>query len=333
MKKNILTFEIQSINSDVEVNVEKFLLPFLSPTTNGANYWDSPNEANIKELSVREITRINNQVREIINILEQNNLLNNSKEISLLDVGTGNGMVPKLLSYLERNINATGIDPFLHGGHKTSWQKSDSTRNMDLCIELWKKENNLKRIPLITEHNYQEHKRYLDEHLNLCSKRYKIVYCKAIEHVPNWAEFADQLCEALDNEGLLIIKHRSFFSYLGPHRYSTTGIPWGHCLMNDDEYKKYSKYFHPERSDQMCDFYFNGLSNPRMTLTQLIRRLNSNNLDLLNINITKPKYSKSQFEIINQMPGHIDLVLKNNPLLSYEEMTSGLISIVLKKQK
>ena len=69
-----------------------------------------------------------------------------------------------------------------------------------------------------------------------------------------------------------------------------------------------------------------------MTISQLIRKLNSNNLDLVSLNLTKPKYADYQFSLINKMPSYIDLILKKNPSLSYEEMTSGLVNIVLQKK-
>ena len=42
--------------------------------------------------------------------------------------------------------------------------------------------------------------------------------------------------KVMNNEGIFIIKHRSFFSYLGAHRYSAVEIPWGHLLLNDKQY-------------------------------------------------------------------------------------------------
>ena len=83
----------------------------------------------------------------------------------------------------------------------------------------------------------------------------------------------------------------------------------------------------------MINFYLNGLSHPRMTIHDLIRKCNSNNLDLLSMNITKPTYAEAQFKVIKESPELIDLILKLNPSLSFEEMTSGLITLVFQKRK
>ena len=335
MSSSISKFLVKSCNQYMPVDEGRFLLPFLSPTSPGTNYWDSPTEAKIEGLGEREVSRIVAQVDEILKIIHKTNYLfdKNQDNITLLDVGTGNGMVPKLISSINKKVLATGIDPFLHGGHKTSWQKSKSEENMRLCIEKWNKLFNQKNQETLNLNNYNEYKRYLEEHIEKTKTKYKVVYCKAIEHVPNWMEFSKQLSSVLDQDGLLIIKHRSFFSYLGPHRYSTTAIPWGHCLLNDIEYTEYARKFHPERSEKMTDFYFNDLSNPRMTISELIRNCNSNNLDIVSLNITKPSYAEAQFKIIQEFPQLIDLAIKKNPPLSYEEMTSGLITLVFQKRK
>ena len=110
---------------NLPVNTEKNLLNFLSPTSPGTNYWDSPNEV-LNELSQRDYKRVIGQAIEINNIINPKNVFNDKK--SLLDVGTGNGLVPKLLGYILPSLDCIGIDPFLHGGHKTSWQKSNLRR-------------------------------------------------------------------------------------------------------------------------------------------------------------------------------------------------------------
>ena len=77
---------------------------------------------------------------------------------------------------------------------------------------------------------------YLNDYLK--SKEFRaadLIYMKAIEHVPLWEEMAHEISRSLSDKGILMIKHRPFYSDLGPHRYATTGIPWGHCLLSDEE--------------------------------------------------------------------------------------------------
>ena len=50
--------------------------------------------------------------------------------------------------------------------------------------------------------------------------------------------------------------YKSFFSYLGAHRYGSTGLPWGHLRMSNEEYKSYVDNLFPNRSNAMKSFFF-----------------------------------------------------------------------------
>ena len=85
---------------------------------------------------------------------------------SLLDVGTGNGLVPKLLGYILPSLDCIGIDPFLHGGHKTSWQKSNLEKDIKSIIKLFNE-----NYPFFNKNktfegtNYREYKLFLNEYI------------------------------------------------------------------------------------------------------------------------------------------------------------------------
>ena len=68
-----------------------------------------------------------------------------------------------------------------------------------------------------------------------------------MEHIPEWNKMFRSFSNVSKKDTILYFKHRSFFSYLGPHRYSSSGIPWGHVILNDRDFKRYVKTFHPER--------------------------------------------------------------------------------------
>ena len=323
--------KISSCSYEAPINLEKYLLSFLSPTSPNTNYWDSPREANLKGLSEREISRIVKQACEINSIIEKH--FSKTKNINFLDVGTGNGMVPKFLNVINNQISSTAIDPFLHGGHKTSWQDSESKGNISRCIKHFKNNDGTNFHESSDDYmlRYIEKKLYLEEYIKKSSIKHDCVYCKAIEHVPNWEDFANQICSVVNDEGIIIFKHRSFFSYLGPHRYSSTAIPWGHCLMSNDEYVKYSRTYHENRHEDMCNFFFTGLSFPRMSLRELIQVCTKKELTLESLFIEKPRYHKLQDKVVNEHPVLIDKILEINKNLSYEEITSGLITLVFKK--
>ena len=331
-------YKISSLNIRVPADEKRFLTDFLNPTAEGSNYWDSPQEAQISGLSEREISRIIRQATEIKEIIDYYDI-NKSEDIyTFLDVGTGNGMVPRFLTFLEPKVEAVGIDPFLHGGHKTSWQNCDLSEELDSCWKFWTESSKNKNAnkPNISKNDclkrYSEYKKYLDKYLEDTKLKFDCVYCKAIEHVPNWRLFANQLANSLNNNGTLIIKHRSFFSYLGPHRYSTTIIPWGHCMLKDYEYKEYVDRYHKERSEEMNSFYFSSLSYPRMSISDLILTMINYGIYIDKIIIDRPRYQIMQNKVIESFPWLPGIILKNNPNLSFEEITSGLITFIFKKK-
>ena len=76
------------------------------------------------------------------------------------------------------------------------------------------------------------------------NEKFDIIYCKAIEHIHNWEKTFKNIDKVSKKDSIVYFKHRSFFSYLGAHRYASIGIPWGHVLLKDNEYKRFAKTFH-----------------------------------------------------------------------------------------
>ena len=61
------------------------------------------------------------QIHQILHLFKSLNVSLKNKKF--LDIGTGNGMIPKIISLITPIKLAVGIDPFLDKEHKTSWQK------------------------------------------------------------------------------------------------------------------------------------------------------------------------------------------------------------------
>ena len=121
-------------NKNFKVDIKENLLKFLTPTTPGTKYYDSPPERTINKF---EKGRILLQVNQFLYLM--NSIGYNLKNKSLLDVGTGNGTVPRLILNFTNIRKCDGTDPFYDGEHTTSWQKHDRDK---LYLNLSKYLNN-----------------------------------------------------------------------------------------------------------------------------------------------------------------------------------------------
>ena len=138
-----------SIDDDLfPVDLEKYLLKFLSKTSPGTNYWDNPPKGPITD---RQIGRVALQIHQLLDILNANGL--DLGKLSFLDIGTGNGMIPRLMLALTNIKEAFGSDPFLDGEHKTSWRESNQDSDFSNILDFIKK--NLDDRKLLKFENYR----------------------------------------------------------------------------------------------------------------------------------------------------------------------------------
>ena len=81
----------------------------------------------------------------------------------------------------------------------------------------------------------------------------------------------------------------------------------------------------------MIKFFFEDLSYPRMTTFDLIELFRERNIIPSSILYTKPRYFLQQDIINKRYPELVRLSLRCNPNLSFEELTSGLITYIFEK--
>ena len=323
---------------------KKYLLDILNPTSKNTKYYESPPPGKITNI---QIGRIILQVHQILNLV--NSLGYTFKNKNFLDVGCGNGMIPRLISSLTNIKKTYGIDPFLDGEHQTSWPKHDHYKIFLKITDKFKKkyldfaeyskylkyENftlkpEKQPITFKTKYHY-EFKKLSALNLEKLNKKIDIAYLKSIEHFNDWDKLFFKLNTCLNKKGIVIFKHRSFFSYLGAHRYANIGIPWGHVIFNEKNYKNYVNKFHKNRKKQMIDFYYKGLNYPRTTVSELIKYATNRNFRLRFIMIEPPHYNKKSTKYLNKVKDFWKIIKKNYPEVSSEEVLSGMYHIVLEK--
>ncbi len=348
MSRNIKTLFTKDNKIQLPVNIDKYLLALLSSTSPGTNYWESAPPAKISE---NQLGRILLQVHQILSIYESMNIDLNDK--NFLDIGTGNGMIPRIILFLSNLSKSTGVDPYLDGEHKSSWQKHDHDETLMeiknfilqhsdsfLDYKNYAKYTNREsfvfqpqpiKIPKSKNDNYGFYQIGINN-LSKLNEKFDLIYCKAIEHISDWETAFKSVSKASNQDAFFYLKHRSFFSYLGAHRYSSTGIPWGHLLLTDSEYRRYCEENHSSRHAEMIRFFFNDLTYPRNSLSEMITIAKDAGFNFHGMKIETPKYNHKTFHFINDIDNFWKIIQTNYPNLSSHELFSGMAHIIFKKQ-
>ena len=323
---------------------ENNLLPFLSPTADGTQWYEHSPEGQVTN---RDVGRYLLQFHQLASIIASKpNVLN---DMRFLDIGTGNGILPQMISQKLGAHLSVGIDPFEDGEHTTSWARNTRDTLLDLLFKRLSK----KQLVFNDYMDLLNHEQYstilpplpLEDSISDWSfvkafiedfdanERFNVFFVKAIDHIHNWNSLFHAAYELASEGAIFIIKHNSFFSFNGAHRYASTFIPWGHVVLNDEEYKEYTDHFHSDRSTRMQSFFFDELSYPRKTMSDLISMLYANGWIVRTIEVAIDKQIDRKFELIgdpNELVQNAKKVYNN---ISLDEMTSGRYLIVSEKRK
>lgn len=319
---------------------KKNLFPFITPTSKGTSWFDPPPENKITNRQIGRMLLQFHQVAEIINN-------DRPKDLKFLDVGTGNCILPELISRFFYCKKSIGIDPFEDGEHITSWPSGTRGKilkkalkyvnypflNFDNYKHLIKYEGFSKQPSQIKikkgYNNWKFKKKYIHELGK--NEKFNFIFAKCIDHIGNWENLFREISLRSEKNTTLLIKHNSFFSYNGAHRYASTFIPWGHVLLSEKEYQSYSKKYHSKRSGEMIDFYFKGLSYPRNTIDQLFSIINKLGWKITHIEQSNKKDYKKQLKLAGGGKKLFLNAKKKFPTITLSELISDRIIIIAKK--
>jgi len=338
-------------NISLPVSEKKYLLPFLTKSSKGTKYYDTPATLKVKKKYFAEKLLQFHQFVDIFNSIGVN-----LKNKNFLDVGTGNGIIPKALLLTNKVNTATGTDmysPYEHGSAKipiedrnfekfTKYLKKSIIKNK-LFYKLYSNdiketaEKNIFRPDDISveKFNFKKLRSYQflkigAQKLEKINKKFDIIYCKGFEHIHNWKLVLENFNSISKKNSCVYLKIRPFISYLGPHRFATTAIPWGHALLTEKEYKRYVNEFHYERREQMLRDYYDTLSFPRYSTDELIRLFEKKNFILLCQKTETPPYIEKIIKFKNKIKD-FDFLLKKNNRASNLDLTTSVQHLVFKK--
>ena len=97
-------------NQNLNINLKKFLLPMLTETSKGTKYWEPPKKKpNTKDVK-RYLSSKALQLHQFLDIAKSLDI--SFKHKKLLDVGSGNCLITKMLLKFTNLSQAIGTDPF-----------------------------------------------------------------------------------------------------------------------------------------------------------------------------------------------------------------------------
>ena len=326
---------------------KKFLLSYLSPTSKGTKWYESPPSNMLNSRLVGRYLLQFHQFAEIISDLMKSQEL---KKIKFLDLGTGNGILPELVSKFYNCELSHGMDPYGESEHKTFPSSGNRDRLLKEILKIFKNNSldvsnyknlikyegyfkNPKAVKFKKESkaNWVFLKKFIHE--LPVKKKYNLIFAKCIDHIPNWKNLIKNITLRSDKNTYFIIKHNSFFSYNGAHRYASTFIPWGHLILSEKDYKQYVKKFHKDRSQDMINFYYKGLSYPRYSIDELMNILQLNGWEIKSIEHSISKNFRQQLKLAGGFKKLTSEVHKNFKNVSLQELSTSRSMIIAKKIK
>ena len=351
-KKNKNFFKLDN-GSVLPVNQNLFLTPFLTKTTKGTNFFDPPPKTQVSK------SYFASKVWQLHQFLDIFNTINiNLKKKTFLDVGTGNGLIPKVLIATKSIKSVLGTDlysPYEHGSANIPLENEINTKKffkiISKCIKngflnydyyknnlnekaelgVFNPQNICLKKPIFALSNKYKFKKYGAHSLGSLNQKFDIIYCKGIEHFPDWKKVVKNFKLVSRKNSIVYLRIRPFYSYLGPHRYATTCIPWGHALMNDNEYERYVMEHHSNRKDQMLNSFYNSITYPRYTINDLINIFEKNNFMLYGQKIETPPFLEKIFMNKKKIKNFDNIIKERVNNLDKNELFSSSQHLIFKK--
>jgi len=145
-----------------------------------------------------------------------------------------------------------------------------------------------------------------------------------LEHIHKPLDAFKNIYNLLDEDGVAIHEYNPFFSLSGGHSPCTLDFPWGHVLLNNEDFKRFNEEKQSNRSNVALSFFHNGLN--RMTINDLQNYCSESNLEIVSL----LKFPKEQhLRMLNK--DIFKLCKMNYPTVSIDDLVTPRIIVIMKK--
>lgn len=145
-----------------------------------------------------------------------------------------------------------------------------------------------------------------------------------LEHIHNPLAAFKNIYNLLTDNGIAIHEYNPFFSLSGGHSACTIDFPWGHVMLESNDFLRFNEEKQPNRLKTAMSFYMNGLN--RMTINDLEEYCNEANLHIESL----IKFPKEQH--LRMVDKKILELSKNNyPTIELDDLVTPKIIVIMKK--
>jgi SAM-dependent methyltransferase len=142
-----------------------------------------------------------------------------------------------------------------------------------------------------------------------------------LEHLHDPLSAFKNIRKLLKKGGVAIHEYNPFFSLVGGHSACTIDFPWGHVILNEQDFIRFNEQFYPQYMETAISFYLNGIN--RMTIKDLQDLSKEAGLEILSLLV----FPKEQD--LRMMDARIfQMAVSNYPNLSLNDMISPRIIVV-----
>jgi 2-polyprenyl-3-methyl-5-hydroxy-6-metoxy-1,4-benzoquinol methylase len=246
------------------------------------------------------------------------------KDKSVLEVGCHNGLKTFLLCK-EECANVTGSDvSFYYEKQLEADGKKEVDNYLDTLRQTVTNLFNGKEKQAI-----EKKVKFIEDDItksNIKENSFDVIASwETLEHVIDIDSALNNMSKILKKNGIAFHEYNPFFSLNGGHSLCTLDFPWGHCRLNENDFKRYLKEFRPNEIQLAESFYKNSLN--RLTMKDLEKACKNAGLEVLTL---IPFVKKAHLSIFNNQ--FFEEAKEHFINLTSMDLISPVVWVMLKKK-
>lgn len=231
------------------------------------------------------------------------------KDKRMLEIGSGNTLLSHLMAdtFKDTEVVSTDIDSYYENINKDN----------DIKLARTKVANNFSKN-VVFESDSITNSKFADESFDV------IFSNTVLEHIDDIETAFKEMKRILKPGGFCYHFYNPFFSYNGAHTVCATDHPWGHCMLSEQEYNRYSDTIYPKFTEASKAFFKNDLNKKSLNeFLEAIEFVNFSSVTFLR---------ETNFNLMQLLlPNTLSNVKSIYPHVTLEDLLTTSVIVVLQK--